>query len=290
MPALKYKRDFTHEQRVSFAFANSVDAAKSASSNKGKAASTPAEYKQNQCAAMGIGMGPRIHEECPYSAINHSYASTGSQALEAAITAGYKQVFGNIGISDNQRLVSLEAFLCDGRINVQGKAASTPAECKQNQCAAMGIGMGPRIHEECPYSAINHSYASTGSQALEAAITAGYKQVFGNIGISDNQRLVSLEAFLCDGRINVQGFMAGLVKSELYKNKFFHAVSPMRGIELTTKHLLGRPPINQKEVSAGIQLIAAEGFDAFVDSLVRSEEYLETFGTDTVPYLSLIHI
>ena len=79
--------------------------------------------------------------------------------------------------------------------------------------------------------------------------------------------------------------MAGLVKSELYKNKFFHAVSPMRGIELTTKHLLGRPPINQKEVSAGIQLIAAEGFDAFVDSLVRSEEYLETFGTDTVPYL-----
>ena len=94
MPALKYKRDFTHEQRVSFAFANSVDAAKSASSNKGKAASTPAEYKQNQCAAMGIGMGPRIHEECPYSAINHSYASTGSQALEAAITAGYKQVFG----------------------------------------------------------------------------------------------------------------------------------------------------------------------------------------------------
>ena len=200
MPALKYKRDFTHEQRVSFAFANSVDATKSASSNKRKAASTPAEYKQNQCAAMGIGMGPRIHEECPFSAINHSYASTGSQALEAAITAGYKQVFGNIGISDNQRLVSLEAFLCDGRINVQG-------------------------------------------------------------------------------------FMAGLVKSELYKNKFFHAVSPMRGIELTTKHLLGRPPIDQKEVSAGIQLIAEEGFDAFVDSLVRSEEYLETFGTDTVPYL-----
>ena len=149
----------------------------------------------------------------------------------------------------------------------------------------MGIGMGPRIHEECPFSAINHSYASTGTQALEAAIAAGYKQVFGNIGISDSQRLVSLEAFLCDGRINVQGFMAGLVKSELYKQKFFHAVSPMRGVELTTKHLLGRPPINQKEVSAAIQLISEEGFDAFVDSLVRSEEYLETFGTDTVPYL-----
>ena len=75
MPALKYKRDFTHEQRVSFAFANSVDAAKSASSNKGKAASTPAEYKQNQCSAMGIGTGPRIHEECPYSCLLYTSPS-----------------------------------------------------------------------------------------------------------------------------------------------------------------------------------------------------------------------
>ena len=43
MPALKYKRDFTHDQRVSFAFANSVTATKSASSNAGKAASSNAE-------------------------------------------------------------------------------------------------------------------------------------------------------------------------------------------------------------------------------------------------------
>jgi phycocyanin-associated rod linker protein len=149
----------------------------------------------------------------------------------------------------------------------------------------MGIGMGPRIHEVCPFGAVNHSYAATGSSALETAIAAAYKQVFGNIGISDSQRLTSLEAFLCDGRINVQGFMGGLVKSDLYKQKFFHAVSPMRGIELTTKHLLGRPPVSQQEISAGIQLIADQGFDAFVDSLTHSEEYLETFGTDTVPYL-----
>ena len=122
--------------------------------------------------------------------------------------------------------------------------------------------------------------------ALETAIAAAYKQVFGNIGISDSQRLTSLEAFLCDGRINVQGFMGGLVKSDLYKQKFFHAVSPMRGIELTTKHLLGRPPVSQQEISAGIQLIADQGFDAFVDSLTHSEEYLETFGTDTAWVLS----
>ena len=149
----------------------------------------------------------------------------------------------------------------------------------------MGIGAGPRIHEICPFSSINHSYAATGESALTSAISAAYKQVFGNIGITDSQRLSSLEAYLRDGRITTRDFMAGLVKSELYKQKFFFPVSPMRGVELTIKHLLGRPPVSQDEVGAAIKTIADSGFDAFVDQLVHSEEYLETFGTDTVPYL-----
>ena len=200
MPALKYKRDFTHQDRVSFSFSNSRDAAMGSASNRGKAAASPAEFKENQCGSMGIGAGPRLHEICPFSSVNHSYAATGEAALSNAITAAYKQVFGNIGITVNQRLSSLEAYLRDGRITTRD-------------------------------------------------------------------------------------FMAGLVKSDLYKQKFYFPVSPMRGVELTIKHLLGRPPVSQQEVSAAIKTIADDGFDAFVDHLVRSEEYLETFGTDTVPYL-----
>ena len=200
MSALKYKRDFTHQDRVSFSFSNSRDAAKGSASNRGKAAASPAEFKENQCGSMGIGAGPRLHEICPFSSVNHSYAATGEAALSHAITAAYKQVFGNIGITDNQRLSSLEAYLRDGRITTRD-------------------------------------------------------------------------------------FMAGLVKSDLYKQKFYFPVSPMRGVELTIKHLLGRPPVSQQEVGAAIKTIADDGFDAFVDHVVRSEEYLETFGTDTVPYL-----
>ena len=200
MPAIKFKRDFTHQNRVSFSVSNVRDAAKGSASNRGKAATSPAEFKENQCGSMGIGAGPRIHEICPFSAVNHSYAATGESALTSAIAAAYKQVFGNIGITDSQRLASLEAYLRDGRITTRD-------------------------------------------------------------------------------------FMAGLVKSELYKQKFFFPVSPMRGIELTIKHLLGRPPVSQQEVGEAIKTIADSGFDAFVDQLVRSEEYLETFGTDTVPYL-----
>ena len=169
------------------------------------------------------------------------------------------------------------------RLN-RGKAADTVAEYKENLCGSMAIGIGPRIHEECPYSPVNHSYAATGETALQDTINTSYKRVFGNVGITDNQRLASLEAELRDGRLKVRDFVAGLAKSELYKNKFFHAVSPIRGIELTLKHLLGRPPITQAEVATYIKLIAAEGFDSFIDKIVTSGEYIETFGLDTVPY------
>ena len=45
-----------------------------------------------------------------------------------------------------------------------------------------------------------------------------------------------------------------------------------------------RQPINQAEVSAAITLIAESGFDALIYKITHSGEYLEVFGTDTVPY------
>ena len=148
----------------------------------------------------------------------------------------------------------------------------------------MGIGIGPRHHEECPFSSVNDQFASSGSTALEGTIAAAYKQVFGNLGPTDSQRCNELESQLCNGDISVRDFVAGLAKSDLYKQNYFSKVSPIRGVELNLKHLLGRPPVNQAEVSSCIALIAEQGFDALVDKLTHSGEYLEVFGTDTVPY------
>lgn len=165
-----------------------------------------------------------------------------------------------------------------------GKAATTVHEYKENLCSAMGIGIGPRIHSECPFSSVNDVYAATGSEALATTIAASYRQVLGNLGPMGSQRSIELESQLSNGEISVRDFVAGLAKSDLYKEKYFHSVSPMRGVELNYKHLLGRPPVNQAEVSAAIALIAENGFDALIDKITRSGEYLEVFGTDTVPY------
>ncbi len=164
-------------------------------------------------------------------------------------------------------------------------AALTIHQYKENLCSDMGIGIGQRLHSECPFAVTADEYAATGSDALETTISAAYKHVFGNLGPTDSQRCTELESKLSNGEISVRDFVAGLAKSDLYKANYFSKVSPIRGIELNLKHLLGRPPINQAEVSQYIALIAQQGFDAMVDSVTSSGEYLEVFGTDTVPYL-----
>ena len=163
-------------------------------------------------------------------------------------------------------------------------AALTVEKFKENQCKSMGIGIGPRHHGECPFGVTAEEYASTGNNALETAISSAYKQVFGNANPTDRQRCKEHESALRDGRITIRDFVTGLAKSEFYKQNYYHKVSPIRGVEHNFKHLLGRPPINQSEIGSSISLIADKGYDVLINKLTSSGEYLEVFGTDTVPY------
>ena len=165
-----------------------------------------------------------------------------------------------------------------------GEASSSTHEFKENTCNAMGLGIGARVHSECPFSTIADQFAATGSDALNTAIAAAYKQVLGNLGPMGNQRCTELESQLSNGDITVRDFVAGLAKSDLYKQNYFFKVSPIRGVELNYKHLLGRAPLNQAEIQKSIKLQAEAGFDALIDSLTDCAEYAEVFGSDIVPY------
>ena len=171
-----------------------------------------------------------------------------------------------------------------GKNTVHRTVAGTRAEYKRQHCASMGIGIGPRLHAECPFGAVFDQYNPDNAAALERVIAAAYRQVLGNLPPTDNQRETSLEVRLMNGEITVRDFVNGLAKSEFYKSNFFHAVGAQRGIELNFKHLLGRAPLNQTEVQDHIKLQAEEGFDALIDKLTDSAEYTEVFGADIVPY------
>ena len=163
-------------------------------------------------------------------------------------------------------------------------AALTIGEFLKQSCDQMAIGVGPRSHADCPHRVTSECYSPDDATSLDEVIASAYRQVFGNAHVMDFERCTELEAQLKDGRLTVRDFIRGLAKSSFYKSRFFSSVAPQRGVELNFKHLLGRAPHSQSEMSQKISLQAEKGQAAVIDSIIDSAEYLEVFGSDIVPY------
>jgi phycocyanin-associated rod linker protein len=118
----------------------------------------------------------------------------------------------------------------------------------------------------------------------QAVILAAYRQVLGNEHLMKSERLVGAESLLVQGQISVRGFVRAIAISELYRNKFLHSNFHMRFVELNYKHLLGRAPYEQSEISHHLDLFLAQGYEAEINSYLDSEEYLNHFGENIVPY------
>jgi phycocyanin-associated rod linker protein len=127
--------------------------------------------------------------------------------------------------------------------------------------------------------------ANWGDDDVKAVIASAYRQVFGNDHIMQSERLVAAESQLTRGLISVRGFVRALAQSELYRSKFFSSTPQVRFIELNYKHFLGRPPIDEAEITYHVNLYIENGYEAEINSYFDSQEYQESFGEATVPYL-----
>lgn len=116
-----------------------------------------------------------------------------------------------------------------------------------------------------------------------AVIRAAYRQVFGNAHLMEEERCSSAESLYLNGDLTVQGLVTALAHSETYRRLFLEANGPYRFVELNFKHLLGRAPHNQAELSEHVQRLANEGYEAEINSYTFSDEYLQVFGMDDVP-------
>lgn len=117
-----------------------------------------------------------------------------------------------------------------------------------------------------------------------AVVRAVYKQVLGNPHVMESERLIAAESQFCNGSLSVREFVRAVAKSDFYRSRYFESCAPYRFVELNFKHLLGRAPQDQAELSAHIQLCVNQGYDAEIDSYLDSEEYLTKFGENIVPY------
>jgi phycocyanin-associated rod linker protein len=119
---------------------------------------------------------------------------------------------------------------------------------------------------------------------VQSVILAAYRQVLGNEHLMKSERLLGAESLLVQGAISVRDFVRAIAQSNLYRQKFLFPNFHMRFIELNYKHLLGRAPYEQAEISYHLDLFLSKGYEAEIDSYLSSVEYLDRFGDNIVPY------
>ncbi|MEH2068054.1 phycobilisome linker polypeptide [Nostoc sp. PA-18-2419] len=128
-------------------------------------------------------------------------------------------------------------------------------------------------------------WPSRSNEEVETVIRSVYKQVLGNAYVMESERLTVPESQLKRGEISVREFVRQVGKSELYRSRFFDNTARYRAIELNFRHLLGRAPLDLEETRAHSTILDTKGFEAEIDSYIDSDEYQETFGENTVPYI-----
>ena len=137
----------------------------------------------------------------------------------------------------------------------------------------VGTDDQPRI-----YSAEN-AFSET---EIKELIDAAYRQIFFYAFNSDRE--IFLESQLRNRQITVRDFIRGLLLSETFRNSFYEKNSNYRFVEQVIERALGRQVYNEREKIAWSIKIGTKGLKGFIDELLDSDEYMENFGYDIVPY------
>ncbi|MBD2104514.1 phycobilisome rod-core linker polypeptide [Leptolyngbya sp. FACHB-261] len=150
----------------------------------------------------------------------------------------------------------------------------------QNQRVA-SFGIADR--DEDSYRAYRLEDVSSPTE-IDELIWASYRQIFSEHQILESNRQKALESQLKNGSLSVRDFVRGLAKSEVFYERVVSVNNNYRLVSLLVRRLLGRDSYNKGEEIAWSIVIGEQGYTAFVDALVDSDEYEQNFGENTVPY------
>lgn len=119
---------------------------------------------------------------------------------------------------------------------------------------------------------------------LDDIISAAYRQIFNEQQMIASNRQKILESQLRSGHIKVRDFIRGLTLSETFRRRNFEPNNNYRFVQICIQRLLGRDVYSEREKIAWSIVIATKGLKGFIDDLLNSQEYLDNFGYNTVPY------
>lgn len=119
---------------------------------------------------------------------------------------------------------------------------------------------------------------------LDALIRAAYCQVYNEQQLISSNRLPALESQLRSGQITVRQFLRGLALSETFRDRNYNCNNNYRFAQMCVQRFLGRDVYEEREIFALSIVLATQGLIGLIDTLLSSDEYLENFGENTVPY------
>jgi phycobilisome rod-core linker protein len=122
------------------------------------------------------------------------------------------------------------------------------------------------------------------SSEIQDLIWAAYRQILNEQQILASNREKGLESQLRGGQITVREFIRGLLLSDTFKRRNYEPNNNYRFVEMCVQRVLGRNVYSDREKLAWSIVLATKGLAGFVDDLLNSEEYLNNFGDDIVPY------
>ncbi|MEL6129715.1 MAG: phycobilisome rod-core linker polypeptide [Cyanobacteria bacterium P01_D01_bin.14] len=124
---------------------------------------------------------------------------------------------------------------------------------------------------------------STG-QEMDELIYAAYRQLFNEQQPKNRQDRRFLESQLRNRQITVRDFMRELAISESFRRWIYDCNNNYRFVQICIQRLLGREVYNEREKLAWSVVLATKGLNGFIDDLLASDEYLDSFGESIVPY------
>ena len=120
------------------------------------------------------------------------------------------------------------------------------------------------------------------SNALNTVIESAYRQIFFHAFKVDRDK--NLESQLRNGQISVRDFIRALCLSDTFTRSFYNLNSNYRVVRHLVEKLLGRQVYGKAEEIAWAAVIMTKGVAGAVDQILDSDEYLDNFGYDMVPY------
>nr|YP_009541854.1 phycobilisome core-membrane linker protein [Neogoniolithon spectabile]AYR06063.1 phycobilisome core-membrane linker protein [Neogoniolithon spectabile] len=146
--------------------------------------------------------------------------------------------------------------------------------------------LGPRIFQLDRYSPVVLKNTKTKTISnIQAIIRASYLRVFGRLVYEEEAKsLKKIETYLLENKITLREFIRLLAKTSIFKALYWQPFYICKAIEYIHNRLLGRPTYSRREIDQYFSISYKSGYDSFIDSLIDSTEYLETFGDNIVPY------